>query len=85
MGFLHLPCGSPQWDKPHNNSTITLRRDGPGRQERSPSLKAQVLFILCSDKRNSLEHNFYDLCRIFGIPLREDLTRIIRISLHWHQ
>ncbi len=57
MGVSPPPLGSPQCDYPRegNNSTITLRRGGPGGQALSPPFKACVLFILCWNKRNSTE------------------------------
>ena len=57
MGVSPPPLGSPQCDNPRegNNSTIPLRRGGPGGTGTVPSFKACVLFILCYNKRNSTE------------------------------
>ncbi len=55
-GFFPRHLAPPQCDNPRegNNSTIALRRGGPGGQALSPPLK-RVSFFLCYDKRNSTE------------------------------
>ncbi len=56
MGVSPPPLGSPQCDNPRegNNSTITLRRGGPGGQALSPPSK-HVSFLFCAGIKGILK------------------------------
>src|SRR5665647_1550547 len=71
-GFHPRHFAPPRCDNPRegNNSTIALRRGGPGGQALSPPSKRLSFFILCYNIRNSTEPLFPFMIAFFAIHVR---------------